>query len=1210
MRPALRLVLLATLAVPGCSGSFEEPRRPEGGEPLRLACADLGGPLRLEPTAVTLAEGQLFLLEARGGTAAYRFRILSADSGGEVDPVNGLYLAGRVTDPAGTEDVVVLEDEGCLGEASATITVIEAARVQPAQAEVEPGTVLDLGVVGGSGPFRFTAGSPWESGGAVTEDGRYTAGAGLGRDVVILTDAGLPGEPQASATIDVVREAGLVAGATTWVVPVGSRLPLPVSGGSSVYDVDLGGSGALRLEDGELVAVAEGLASATVRDRFTADAIDLQLAAVAPLAAPRRHPGDRSELGFALGRGDLNGDGLPDVVVSMPQLSGERLRSGVVAIYRGVDGGLDPTPARVIEGTYRDGELGRAAVLADLDEDGLLDLVIGAPRDDPTQRDIGAVYVYAGAPDRFFSEAPTRTFLGGAGFTRFGHSVAVCDINGDGHPDLAAGVPFQEDREASPFANDQGAIQVFLSYGDGAFVSAPDQTVFGRVPDGAGGIGGVTSLRLGLGMVGGDLDGDGLCDLAAYGYQPREDRPDAGVVVVYRGRPVDGADRGGIGTDPVLALASDAPEDERGRFGRALAAGDANGDGLADLLVGQDRHDGAAGIDAGAAYLFVGRATLPSAPATAIEGVEAAAWSAEGTGSFDRFGGHVALTDLDRDERDDLIVGASRATPEGSELGRPGAVLAFRGGAVAPDDTPFRVYAGAQANERFGLGLGPVGEIDGRPGPDLVVFSPYADSEGVADDRGAIVLRSGDDPDAPSLALDRATPPAGQRTGQRLALLDLGRDGRPEFVVGSPDADLDDVGLNVGVVTLHRGADDGFAPGVVQRLSSPLASEGDQLGYDIASLGDFDGDGLDDVAVLARGEDRPASFDPARYAVEESCAGAANNVGAVLVYFAGAGGTLADEPGLLIFGPYPNERADVLANAGDMDGDLRADLVVGSRGWTAGGLRAGGIAVYRGRPRPGDGRIGVVCTPTLLRNGAPDERLGHAVAPLGDLDGDGCAEIAVGAPEADPRLRNAGVVEVLFGGGDPCATVDPRILRLEGTDPDAQAGFAVAGGEDVDGDGVPELLVGAPRFRNADGEVGRAILVSGARLRDATGRALPLVAGDLTGRVIDGAWSGGRLGWSLALTRTPDGPVAILGEPFGAATGQSDTGGAALHLLGPAGFAPQPFGRVVGEPVADGELGGSVAALAGADRAWVALGATWSSAAGIEDGAAYAFVLE
>jgi len=239
---------------------------------------------------------------------------------------------------------------------------------------------------------------------------------------------------------------------------------------------------------------------------------------------------------------------------------------------------------------------------------------------------------------------------------------------------------------------------------------------------------------------------------------------------------------------------------------------------------------------------------------------------------------------------------------------------------------------------------------------------------------------------------------------------------------------------------------------------------GERFGASVAGLGDVDGDGYADVAVGAPHADPngPSS-------------------GLVRVFSGRDGHELwrlegdsaSDWFGFSIDG------------AGDVDGDGVGDLVIGS---PMGTPPEGRATVVSGR----DGG-----TIWVWIGGAPGERFGHAVAGAGDVDGDGFADVIVGAPNSNAAGTFAGRARVFSG-------ADGSVLHsFDGAAWD-QLGFSVSGAGDMDGDGLADVVVGAPLADRTAFNSGSAFVFSGA-----DGSELLAVhgvqIGDQLGSVVNGA---------------------------------------------------------------------------------------------------------
>lgn len=449
-----------------------------------------------------------------------------------------------------------------------------------------------------------------------------------------------------------------------------------------------------------------------------------------------------------------------------------------------------PSPVRLqADGGAAQDQAAGAVAVADLNGDGVDDLVVGARYADPHGRiNAGQAFVvYGGSSTQgtvfLIDTYAGPTLRGAAALDQFGEAIAAGDFNDDGWDDLAVGASWVDAAGRA----DSGAVYLFLGTGAG-FPSIDLATQSASVTV----LGAQANQRTGSAIALGDLNGDGRDELIVG--SPRAGA--AGRVYVIPGTASPNALID-------LAVSSTSVTIEGtlagGELGTALAVGDANYDNKDDLLVGAPYASPAGRSNGGAAYLVLGRS-----PFVAIGSVgQAAAVTVLGAAANDTLGSAVALGDLNEDHKDDLILSAAGASP--NSLTSAGAAYAV----LMPDPLPATVdlataaaaivLAGADSYDKLGTAVD-AADLDRDGVVDVLAGAPNGDPPG-RPQAGVVFAVSGTRAGVRSVttAPDLVVYGAGSsdRAGTSLATGDFTADVRIDLIVGAPRADSA-LGLDAG----------------------------------------------------------------------------------------------------------------------------------------------------------------------------------------------------------------------------------------------------------------------------------------------------------------------------------------------------------------------------------------------------------------------------
>jgi hypothetical protein len=784
-------------------------------------------------------------------------------------------------------------------------------------------------------------------------------------------------------------------------------------------------------------------------------------------------------LGFSVSSaGDVNGDGYSDVIVGAPNYDKGQDNEGGAFVYKGDPSGLTLT-AVTFESNQANAKMGYSVSSAgDFNGDGFSDVLVGIPYYDKDAIDEGRANLYLGS-STFFNSAITAYGLNNSqGGSLMGISVATAgDINGDGFSDIIIGCP-----QASIGESKEGTVRYYLGNASGApkalntlqINQANAQFGYSLAPAGDVDADGFSDIIVGarwytngqgqdaegaafiyrgsgngqlIGPVviegnqlnaamgnkvssAGDVDGDGYSDvlISAYLFDSGIMK-DNGIVNLYLGSST------GISAQQQPARTFYGNDNDH--MGSSIAcAGDVNGDGYSDILLGAEYHDNGQ-FNEGAVFVYQGsKDGIIGDPASMLESNQGDGW----------FGTAVSSAgDVNGDGYSDILIGCYTFDNGQKDEGH---VFVYHGGADGVGTNGSVTLTNNKSSSYMGTSVASAGDVNSDGYDDIIVGAPNYDKYG--ENEGIAFLYYGSPTginfnDNLSLYSNYAN---GYFGGSVAGAGDVNGDGYDDVLVGAKEYTIG--ASHQGVVFLYNGASGGLNP---SGLAITVNKADADFGFAVAGAGDVNRDGYADFIVGA----------PTYSAT-----------GTIFVYPGGANGAGNPVP---INGTQSNSHfGEAVSSAGDVDGNGYSDIIVGAWGATLGQAGEGAAYIFHGQ----NGGVSTVAS-KILEGDQNSARFGASVSSAGDINGDGFSDVIVGAPYFDHGQSYEGVAIVYYGTNTGISTSAPALPTiLEANCFNAEFGSSVAGAGDLNGDGYSDVIVGAPKSSNGQIQEGEAFIFHGS----------------------------------------------------------------------------------------------------------------------------------
>ncbi len=446
---------------------------------------------------------------------------------------------------------------------------------------------------------------------------------------------------------------------------------------------------------------------------------------------------------------------------------------------------------------------------------------------------------------------------------------------------------------------------------------------------------------------------------------------------------------------------------------------------------------------------------------------------------------------------------------------------------------------------------------------------------------------------------------------------DVNGDGYADIIIGAPDAYTG--GTDSGTSYIIFGKATGFSNIYLSSLTNQGfavygAAAEDRSGCSVASAGDVNGDGYDDIIIGAEEASTVGDFSGTSYVIFGKALGFSD------IYLS----SLTSAQGFAVYGTANEYSGHSVASAGDVNGDGYDDIIIGAFWAKTGGDHSGTSYVIFGKAL---GFSDIYLSSLTSAQGfavygaAAEDRSGCSVASAGDVNGDSYDDIIIGAYLANTGGTDSGTSYIIFGKATGFSNIYLSSLTIDqgfavyGASAKDQSGFSVASAGDVNGDGYADIIIGAPYAYTGGTNSGTSYIIFGK----ATGFS-NIYLSSLTkaqGFAVYGAAASEYSGSSVASAGdvNKDGYDEIIIGAYSADTGEGNSGTSYVIFGKNSGFSNIYLFSLISSQgfavygAANGDFSGRSVASAGDINddgfADIIIGATGADTAGSDSGASY-----